>query len=71
MKKITILFVLFLGISKGQAQNSKVTWKEIVNRKDEAWFQSKEAQEIGENVLLYQRNIGAWPKNIQMHEKLS
>ncbi len=71
MKKITILFVLFLGISKGQAQNSKVTWKEIVNSKDEAWFQSKEAQEIGENVLLYQRNIGAWPKNIQMQEPLS
>ena len=71
MKKIAVLFFLFLGISKGQAQDLKVTWKEIVNRKDEAWFQSKEAQEIGENVLLFQRNIGAWPKNIQMQEPLS
>ncbi len=71
MKKITVFFVLFLGISKGQAQDLKTSWKDIVNRKDEAWFQSKEAQEIGENVLLYQRNIGAWPKNIQMQEPLS
>lgn len=70
MKKITILFALFLVFSMGQAQDLK-TWKEIANRKDDAWFQSNEAQEIAQNVLLYQRDIGGWPKNIQMQKPLS
>lgn len=71
IQKIIVFLVLFLSFSKSQAQNLKITWKDIVHHKDEAWFQSKEAQGIAENVLLFQRNIGGWPKNIQIQQPLS
>lgn len=47
------------------------SWREIVNKKEGVWFASEEAKQIAENVLLYQRNIGGWPKNIQMQNPLS
>lgn len=31
------------------------------------WWSSSEAIRIAENVLLYQKDIGGWPKNTQMH----
>ncbi|WP_035694623.1 pectate lyase [Flavobacterium soli] len=71
MQKTIVLFLLLVVFSKGQAQILKTSWKDIVNKMDEAWFQSKEAEEIAQNVLLYQRDIGGWPKNIQMQEPLS
>jgi len=70
-QRITLLFLLFSSFSEGQAQSSKSSWKEIVHSNDDAWFQSKEALEIAENVVLFQRNIGGWPKNIQMQKTLS
>lgn len=54
-----------------QAQNLNKSWKEIVTTKEGTWFASNEAKDIGENVLLYQRTIGGWPKNIQMQKTLS
>jgi len=70
-QRITLLFLLFLGFSRGQAQSQNPSWKQIVYSKDDAWFRSKEAQETAENVVLFQRNIGGWPKNIQMQKTLS
>ena len=37
----------------------------------EEWYGSDEAVRVAENVLLYQRNSGGWPKNIEMHEELT
>ncbi|MFV5694789.1 pectate lyase [Flavobacterium sp. LB3P122] len=54
-----------------QAQILSKSWKEVVNTKEGTWFASNEAKDIAQNVLLYQRNIGGWPKNIQMQKKLS
>lgn len=53
------------------AQDKKITWKNITESKDESWFESEEAKNIAENVLLYQRDIGGWPKNIEMQKELS
>jgi pectinesterase len=50
------------------AQNK--TWKSITEQSEGSWFATNEAKAIAENVLLYQRNIGGWPKNIQMHKPL-
>jgi PelA/Pel-15E family pectate lyase len=36
-----------------------------------SWYGSAEAVRIAENVLLYQRNTGGWPKNIDMARVLS
>ena len=39
--------------------------------KDSAFFQSAEAQRIGNLLLLYQRDTGGWPKNTEMVTPLS
>ncbi|TDE02693.1 pectate lyase [Flavobacterium hiemivividum] len=66
--KIVVTTVLLLLITNTiQAQK----WANFVREHDEAWFATPEAKEIAENVLLYQRNIGGWPKNIQMQNALT
>jgi pectinesterase len=71
LKKI-IVFVLLFSLSVNiyaQVQDQK--WASIIKEKESAWFASNEAKQVAENVLLYQRNIGGWPKNIQMQKQLS
>ena len=53
------------------AQVSKQKWPDIIKQIRAAWFATDEAKAIAENVLLYQRNIGGWPKNIQMQNPLT
>ncbi|MEN9907539.1 MAG: hypothetical protein RLZZ540_680 [Bacteroidota bacterium] len=67
---IAFLFCFVAGLNT-QAQVLDKSWKSITELKDENWFASKEAKAVAENVLLYQRNIGGWPKNIQMQKPLS
>jgi len=35
------------------------------------WYGSAEAEKVAENVLLYQRDAGGWPKNTAMHMPLT
>ncbi|WP_242082381.1 pectate lyase [Aestuariivivens sediminis] len=65
---IYIITILSLNI---QAQVLDKSWRAIIYQKEDAWFGSREAQDIADNVLLYQRDIGGWPKNVQIHKKLS
>src|SRR5688572_12971680 len=65
---LLLLLVLSFGL---QAQNTYKNWPDIIRKNDAAWFGTTEAKAIAENVLLYQRNIGGWPKNIQMQNPLS
>jgi PelA/Pel-15E family pectate lyase len=37
----------------------------LLDRPD-AWFATKEAADVAETLLLYQRSVGGWPKNIDM-----
>lgn len=67
----TILLVLLLVVMAAKAQNTYKSWPDIIRKNDAAWFATPEAKAIAENVLLYQRNIGGWPKNIQMQNPLS
>lgn len=71
-QKVILLLVIcsVLGLNVS-AQVLDKKWKNIASIEEGPWFASKEAKEIAENVLLYQRNIGGWPKNIQMQEPLS
>ncbi len=67
---IALVFIFSIN-SSAQPQIINKSWKEVVNIKEGTWFVSAEAKDIAENVLLYQRNIGGWPKNIQMQKTLS
>lgn len=68
-KIISVLFVFFAVNASAQVLNK--SWKSITEIPDGTWFASEEAKQIAENVLLYQRNIGGWPKNIQIQKPLS
>ena len=70
-KRITIVFLTVLFMTQLHAQVHNKSWKDIIYKSEDAWFASNEAKEIAENVLLYQRDIGGWPKNIQMQNKLA
>ena len=70
LKKTALLLLAFLSIGL-HAQTTYKRWPDIIRKSDAAWFASAEAKTIAENVLLYQRDIGGWPKNIQMQEELT
>jgi pectinesterase len=56
---------------QSKSQEKVTDWNKFIASKDDNWFGTDEAQKIAENVLLYQRDIGGWPKNIQMQNSLS
>ncbi|MFA9188169.1 pectate lyase [Flavobacterium sp. FBOR7N2.3] len=71
-KVILALFVSFTTGISVDAQVLDKSWKSITEMdSNDQWFASSEAKAVAENVLLYQRNIGGWPKNIQMQKPLS
>ena len=43
----------------------------VIREKDKAFFVTDEARRIGDQILLYQRASGGWPKNIDMAKPLS
>ncbi len=72
MKKLSTYLIsasLFLSLSFTlTAQDwTKYDWDDVVDGDGLSNnFGSDEAIRIAENVLLYQRNVGGWPKNTQM-----
>lgn len=42
-----------------------IAWADAQNKADE-WYASAEALRIADNVVIYQRDSGGWPKNIDM-----
>ena len=67
---IVLFFIIAPSITL-DAQILDKSWKDIVDKKEGPWFATSEAKQIAENVLLYQKDIGGWPKNIQMQKPLS
>lgn len=48
------------------------TWKNsFALGQSQEWYGSDEAVRIAENVLLYQKDSGGWPKNEEMHFELT
>lgn len=45
-------------------------WKQIARSYPDDFFKTPEARRIAENVLIYQRNTGGWPKNLPIHREL-
>ncbi len=67
---VLLVITLVLG-SNINAQVHDKSWQNMIHNKESKWFATDEAKQIAENVLLYQRDIGGWPKNVQMHHPLS
>lgn len=43
----------------------------VMQRHDSAYFQTAEARRVGDQLLLYQRHTGGWPKNTDMTAPLT
>ncbi len=65
---LQVLPVLLLACPAGvgaQAVGAPVGWNDVLRQPD-AWYGSAEARAVADSVLLYQRDTGGWPKNIDM-----
>jgi len=70
-KLLILVFILFGSVIGSQAAKVlDASWSDVVRGRcsdqNAAWWSSAEAIRIAENVLLYQKDIGGWPKNINM-----
>lgn len=52
-----------------QYQNKR--WRDMATKMPAEWYQTKEAQQVAENLLLAQKTVGGWEKNINFHHQLS
>ncbi|MDA3817575.1 MAG: pectate lyase [Prolixibacteraceae bacterium] len=69
----TFLFFLFAFSSQEELKTGseeKTNWGELLSNPDE-WYQNKEAIRIADNIILFQRDCGGWPKNINMARELT
>ena len=46
-------------------------FKQLMRKTDPAYFKTDEARQVGNQLLLYQRVTGGWPKNIDMARPLT
>jgi pectinesterase len=46
-------------------------WGQVAERMPAEWYGTDEARTVAEQVLLYQRPSGGWPKNLPMHHPLT
>lgn len=72
---IRSLFIVFaiIFINPALAQNlpDNISWEKVATGMPEEWYGSEESKRVAENILLYQRTIGGWPKNIPFHKPLT
>lgn len=61
---------LWLLVGSVAAQTARVAWKDCLDQKPE-WYGSAEAVRIADNLLLFQREVGGWQKNVEMARPLS
>lgn len=71
LKLFIIAFAILIVNNTINAQVLDKSWSYITEMDEGPWFASHEAITIAENVLLYQREIGGWEKNIQKQKPLS
>ena len=66
---IGIALVIWLSsVTCKPTQN--IHWRDALKQKPE-WYATDQAVKIADRLLLYQRNTGGWPKNIDMASALS
>ncbi len=61
------LFFLSSYCLSGQNDIQHLTWKQVASGMPESWYGSEESIKVAENVLIFQRDIGGWPKNTAFH----
>lgn len=69
---LLIIYISAIGIDlAAQKPISQMSWKYVATQMPDQWYGSEESVKVAENILLYQRDIGGWPKNLPMHKPLT
>ena len=71
MKRHLSIRILLLLVCSLLSLNLIAQPRNPMRATDDAFFQSDEARRIGDQMLLYQRVTGGWPKNIDMARNLT
>lgn len=75
MHFIRLLFICFVFINTyyaaAQTLTDDISWEKVAMGMPDEWYGSRESERVAENILLYQRTIGGWPKNIAFHKPLT
>ena len=71
--RLLLMFVMLSATTTSNTANAQFPrrYKHVLNETDTAFFKTEEARRIGEQLILYQRVTGGWPKNIDMVRPLS
>lgn len=68
-KRIGMMILLcFAFVMVATAQKG---YKQVLRETDPQFFRTEEARRIGDQLLLYQRVTGGWPKNIDMVKRMT
>lgn len=68
---IVLLQLATLNPVTAQKLPAERSWSSVATGMPDEWYGSEESKKIAENVLLYQRNLGGWPKNTPFHKPLT
>jgi pectinesterase len=70
---IPVIFLLAFNAKFTYSQTPTIgrSWQYVVSGMPDEWYGSEESVRVAENVLLYQRDAGGWPKNTAMHKPLT
>ena len=64
------MMALTIVVVAAQAQRGR-GGRNLPNHENDEFYKTEKAQRIGDQVLLYQRVTGGWPKNINMSRPLT
>jgi PelA/Pel-15E family pectate lyase len=73
MKKYLIILLLVFSVKFTDGQTPAIgrSWQYVATQMPDEWYGSEESIRVAENVLLYQRDTGGWPKNLPLHKPLT
>jgi PelA/Pel-15E family pectate lyase len=71
LTKAILLILISCCTVYGQTTINQRSWKYVALDMPDNWYGSEESVKVAENVLLYQRDIGGWPKNTAFHKPLT
>ena len=71
MRKNIIFFLMMALFTACHTAKAQQAFKNIARETSPEFFMSDEAKRVGDQILLYQRVTGGWPKNIDMAKPLS
>ena len=70
-QRYILLSAFLLLFSADSFSQQRRVWRRVLNEQRPEFFKSEEARRVGDQVLLYQRITGGWPKNTNMVRPLS